>query len=128
MWREGGLDVQVLPPAGESTPRRGGRKKGERKGGWKKKQWKQIIPRHIRIKKLPVKTQNNHMVSVGLDGRQQRRKVRGDPGHCPPCLLPGRSMQRWMGAGEGAVPLRWSPPEQLRRMGKAAGGIQGCSG
>lgn len=72
MWRDEGLDVQVLPLAGVSVPRQGGkkeRKKGEKKEGWKKNQWKQIIPRHIRIKKLPAKTQNNHMVSVGLDGR-----------------------------------------------------------
>lgn len=69
MWRDRGLDVQVLPLAGVSTPRQGRRnKEGREEVGVEKTQWKQIIPRHIRIKKLPAKTQNNHMVSVGLDG------------------------------------------------------------
>lgn len=35
MWRDGGLDVQVLPPVGVSAPRRGGRKnEGREEGGW----------------------------------------------------------------------------------------------
>lgn len=60
---------------------RGEKERRERgRGGGKKKQWKQIIPRHIRIKKLPAKTQNSYMVSVGSDGPQQRREARGDPG------------------------------------------------
>ena len=123
MWRDGGLDVQVLPPVGVSAPRRRGEKERRERGrgGWKKNQWKQIIPRHIRIKKLPAKTQNNHMVSVGSDGRQQRREARGDPGCCPPRLLSGHSMQGWMGAREGAVPLPRSPPEWLQGIGEAAG-------
>lgn len=93
----------------------------------KKKQWKQIIPRHIRIKKLPAKTQNSYMVSVGSDGLQQWREAKGDPGRGPSCLLPGSSMQRWMSAREGAKPLPWSP-EWLWGAGEAGERSQGCTG
>lgn len=83
-------------------------------GGGKKKpkQWKQIIPRHIRIKKLPAKTQNNHMVSVGSDGqRQQRfgREARKGLGHCAPGLpggsgVPAVALEGPKGCGRRAEP------------------------
>lgn len=124
-WRAG--CPSAASSGSERAEARGEKERRERgRGmGWKKNQWKQIIPRHIRIKKLPAKTQNNHMVSVGSDGQQQRREARGDTGCCPPCRLPGRSMQGWMGAGEGAVPLPWFPSEWLWGTGKAAEGEPG---
>lgn len=118
---EGAGNPSAAGSGTESAEMRGER--GESGEGGKKKQWKQIIPRHIRIKKLPAKTQNNHMVSVGSDGqRQQRfgREARKGLGHCTPGLpegsrVPAAAMEGPTGYGRRAEPGLLSAMEAAGR-------------
>lgn len=101
---EGGAGHPSAAAGGSESAEVRGRERERAERGWKKNQWKQIIPRHIRIKKLPAKTQNNHMVSVGLDGQWQQRVWRearealGAARRTP--ALPGWAVGRTGGPGE----------------------------